>query len=215
MQFFFVQAIILVAALSLDAFVASFSYGVNKIKIPFASCVVITLIASSFLAAALFIGAAFSSVIPSSVAKGLGAGILIVIGTAKLFDSLIKGYIKKHNGVDKKIAFKLSSLSFILSIYADPAVADADESKCLSVREAAALAIVLSIDGLTAGLGAGLAAENVLSILFIIGVSIIGGVLFILLGALLGRFVAKKSNLSLAWISGLLLIGLGVASLFL
>ena len=43
------DAILLVTALSMDAFVASFAYGTSKIKIPFKSAIVINVVCSSIL----------------------------------------------------------------------------------------------------------------------------------------------------------------------
>lgn len=49
------QAFLLVTALSIDAFAASFAYGSKKIKIPASSIIVINLICSAILALALLL----------------------------------------------------------------------------------------------------------------------------------------------------------------
>jgi len=208
---FAIQVIMLVGALSLDAFVASFSYGVGKIKIPILSALIITIISTVVLAGALYLGALFSSILDARVAVGISSAILIIIGVVKLSDSLIKSYIKKNQDLDKKIYFKFFSLKFMLNIYADPIVADVDESKTLSAKEAFTLAIVLSLDSLTAGFGAGLAHNG---FLWIIGFSAIASIAFIYLGALLGRAVSKKAKLNLSWVSGTILIVLGIVRIF-
>ena len=208
---FFVQAILLVGAISLDALVVSFSYGVNKIKIPIPSVLIITIISTIALTLGLYLGSFFSAVISEQVATAISASILILIGVIKLSDSLIKSYIKKHQTLDKKIYFKFLSLQFMLNVYADPLEADTDESKTLSAKEAIGLAFVLSLDGLTAGFGAGLSQGG---FLWIIGFSLIICGLFIFLGALLGRLISKKSKLNLSWLSGTVLIVLGIVSIF-
>ncbi|MCL2847766.1 MAG: sporulation membrane protein YtaF [Firmicutes bacterium] len=208
---FFVQAIVLVVALSLDALVASFSFGAEGIKIPIKSSIVIAFITTAVLAVALLLGWAFAQFIPVDVATYIASGILITVGLVKLFDSLIKGYIRRHNGLDKKINFKLFSLKFMLNIYADPIEADKDKSKVLSLAEAVGLAVILSIDSLTVGLGAGLAGGG---IYWIIGLSLIFGIAFLYLGSFLGRKVRSKSKIDLSWLSGLLLIVLGIVNIF-
>ncbi len=49
-----IESLLLVLAVSLDAFVASIAYGTNKIKIPFASATIINIICSSVLGLSLF-----------------------------------------------------------------------------------------------------------------------------------------------------------------
>jgi len=208
---FWLNAIFLVAALSLDAFVAAFSYGVNKIKIPLKSALIITFVCSAVLAIALYLGYALGGFIPANVAKGVGIGLLILIGVIKLFDSLLKSYVKKHQNLDKKVNFKFFSLRCILSIYADETQADVDESKILSVKEATGLAIVLSLDSLGVGFGAGLSSRG---LPWIIALSFAMGVTLVYLGAFLGRVVAKKSKLNLSWLSGAILITLGISRIF-
>jgi len=211
-KLFVFEAILLVTALSVDALAAAFSYGVNKIKIPFLSVMIINLICSAVLAAALYAGAALSHVIPPGAAAGVCCGVLCFIGVIKLFDSLIKSYIKRHNGLSKQIKFKLFSLKLMLNIYADPASADVDASKTLTAGEAAVLAFALSFDSLTAGFGAGLAATG---FLWMIGFSLAAGVAFVYLGAFLGRKLSGKSTVNLSWLSGVILIALGVSKVFL
>ena len=55
-----IDAILLVSALSMDAFVASFAYGTSKIKIPFKSAIIINVVCSTILAIALFAGGIIS-----------------------------------------------------------------------------------------------------------------------------------------------------------
>jgi len=212
---YILQAVFLAAALSLDAFVAAFSFGVNKVKIPLISAFLITLICTAVLAGALFLGALFSTVINPNTAKIISCIILIVVGLVKLSDSLIKSYIKrqqkKQKNIDKKINFKFFSLQFMINIYADPVEADQDSSKILSVKEAIGLAIVLSLDSLSVGIGAGLLQGSFAAL---IAISFVAGFIFVILGALFGKLLAKKSKINLSWLSGTILILLGIARFF-
>ncbi len=49
-----VNAVLLVGALSIDAFVASFAYATSKIKIPFKSALIINVVSTTILGIALF-----------------------------------------------------------------------------------------------------------------------------------------------------------------
>lgn len=51
------EALLLVVALSMDAFVASFAYGAQRIKIPFSSAAIISVICTAMLAVSLLAGA--------------------------------------------------------------------------------------------------------------------------------------------------------------
>ena len=50
------NSILLVGALSIDAFVASFAYATSKIKIPFKSALIINVVSTTILGIALFTG---------------------------------------------------------------------------------------------------------------------------------------------------------------
>lgn len=204
-------SLLLVSALSLDALIAAFSYGVNKIKIPFRSVIIINLVCSGFLAAAVFAGKALSGVLSPKVSTAVCFTILLVIGLIKLSDSAVKGYIRKHKAIDKSFKFKFLSLKFILKVYADPETADADESKTLSMGEALSLAVALSLDSVTAGLGVGLTDNDYL---MTIGLSFLMGAAAVVIGCFIGKKVAQKTSLNISWLSGVVFIGLAVSKLF-
>ena len=205
-----IEALLIVTALSVDAFVSGFAYGANKIKIPFVSVAVISLVCKAVLTTALFFGAILSRFIPESVITLVCFLILFALGSAKLFDSAIKILIRKHTRFNKNLRFSFFSLKFILNIYADPGEADIDSSKILSPREAAYLAAALSLDGLTVGFGAGLAGA---SPVLVIGFSLITDMVGVILGCRLGNKIAKRFSLELSWLSGALLIALGFMKL--
>ncbi len=197
------ESLILVIALSLDAFVACFAYGTNKIKIPFTSALVLTTISSLTLTISLFLGFIIKPYLPKELTHIICFIILFFLGTTKLFDSSIKAYIRKRNGLCKSFTFRAMSLNFILNVYADPEMADKDDSRILSYSEAISLALALSIDGLAVGLGAAIAEVN--SIL-VIANSLIVGLVAVLLGAFIGKKVSEKVSLDLSWLSGVLLL---------
>jgi len=208
------SSLLLVSALCLDALVAAFGYGANKIKIPFHSVLIINIICSAFLAASLFAGKAVSGFLSPTACKYICFSLLLLIGLIKLCDSFIKGYIRKKKTVSKSIRFKFFSLKFILNIYADPETADADMSKTLSMGEAAALAVALSIDSLAVGLGIGFEGANHWIYAVMVALSLVTGVAAVIFGCFLGKKIAQKTPLNLSWLSGVILIGLAVSKLF-
>lgn len=204
------ESIMLVIALSTDAFVASFAYGSNKIKIPFASVQIINIACSSILAVSLLLGTIFRQYVPGELTKTICFCILFFLGVARLMDSTIKAIIKSHTDLKKQIKFSMFNLNFILLLYADPEKADVDTSKILSPNEAVSLAIALSLDGLAVGFGAALGNINILETVIF---SLIFGTVAVIFGCFLGNKVAEKIPLDLSWLSGVLLIVLAFLKL--
>lgn len=202
-----IPSIMLVTALSLDAFVASFCYGSSKIKIPFKSVVTISFICSATLAVTLYLGVAIKPYIPYAIITPICFLILFIIGIIKFFDGCIKTLINKHKLTYQQVSFKLHDLRFILQIYADSTQADIDHSKELSPKEAACLALALSFDGLAVGFGAGLSTINPLEVILF---SIVFGIVAVLFGGYIGSKLSQKLDIDLSWVSGLLLIVLAL-----
>ncbi len=202
------EALLLVVAVSIDAFVSSLAYGSNKIKIPFKSVTVINLICTSFLAVSLFLGSMFSQFIPSDIAKFASFGILAALGVSKIFDSAIKSIIKKYNKIHKKLKFRIFDLHFILNIYANPEEADVDLSRILSPIEAVYLAVALSLDGLAVGFGVGLADINLIEVILF---SLICHTIVLTLGSYIGNKIAETLTINIGWLSGVILFILALS----
>ena len=208
--FALLHTLILVIALSIDAFVASFAYGTDSIKIPVSSLTVITLICSATLGISMFVGALISPYLPTNFTNTLCFCMLLLLGVVKLFDSTLKAFMKRHQSKHKKLSFTLFDMKFILQIYIDSREADKDQSRRLSPAEAASLAIALSLDGFGVGFGIGLIS---ISIWQVIVVSACSTIIAILLGGLLGRKISKLFKHDFSWLSGVLLIALAFMKL--
>lgn len=185
----FAEAFILAAALSVAA---------------------ISLLCGIILLLSLKAGALFAPSISEGAAKAVSFAVLLILGIVRVSDSLIKKWIKNRQGRGKQLAFSAFNLKFILSIYSDPKAADMDRSNTLSVRESVALSIALSLDGIAAGVGAGITGIN----------SWLSVVVFILLavaavkgGCLLGNKIAGKRKHDISWVSGVMLMILALVKL--
>ena len=206
-----IEAALFAISVSIDAFAAAFAYGCKKIKIPFLSIHIINLICTGIIGLSFLFGNFLTQYIPPWLAAGLSFTILFFIGITKLLDSITKAVIKKHTNLNKEINISLFNLKFILHMYADPEAADADISKSISPREAAALAIALSLDGFAVGLGAAFAGVNGLAVILF---TFITGMIMLLLGSWLGNKTACKLRFNLSWLAGVFLIGLAFMNLF-
>ena len=204
------QAAAIATSVSIDAFAVSFAYGCKKIKIPALSLHIINLICVGTIGLSYLLGSAIIDYIPEWVAAVLSFAILLIIGIIKLFDSITKSIIRKHTKFNKELNLSVFNFRLILRLYADPESADMDVSKSISAREAAALALALSLDGFAVGFGAAMIGVNgPVLILF----TLITGFFALLLGCFLGNKAADKLNINLSWIAGVLLIGLAVMQL--
>lgn len=207
---FLAEVFLLVAAISVDAFVASFAYGVDRIKIPFSSVLLIAWICSAFLAVSMLLGDLVGEIIPDGTVRGISFSLLFLIGSVKLFDKMIKRWIGKHRNTKKEISFHLFSLRMILQIYADATEADRDASRILSFREAAGLAVALSFDSIAVGIGVGMTSNGLGWTLLL---SFLTGLLAVLAGEVLGRKISQKIRCDFSFVSGLLLIALAFCKL--
>lgn len=184
-------------ALSVDSFIAAFSYGTSKIKIPLPSVGIISVTGSLITGLSMLAGSFVKDFIPPGFTTLLSFGILFLLGVLKLFES------------------------------SEPANADKDNSHSISAKEALSLSTALSLDGCAAGFGASLsagtpaspgaaAAGTVSSLVPVAAVflfSLIFGALTVLAGSHIGNKAAGRLPIKPGIIGGLLLILLAVARL--
>lgn len=200
------SALLLVLAVCIDAFATSVSYGMGKIKIPFFSALIISLIGTSFLAFSIFSARILSSFINPQTCVILSVILLIFLGITNLFQNSLKSFLRKHKG-QKNVSFSLFDISFVIEIFLDETKADIDNSKTLSPKEALALAIALSLDSLASGFSAGLSVKHFWEPVVL---SLIIGVFAVIIGSIIGRRISRKTDINLSWISGVVLISLAI-----
>lgn len=197
------EAVVLSSSLSLDAFIASFAYGSNKIKMSLPSLIVINLVCSGILGLSLLLGATIQPYLSPDVNRLLCFLILFIIGLTKLLDDLAKAFIRKHGRLSKRIRFSFLNFKFVLNVYANPEKADVDHSKSISLGEAVSLAVALSLDGMAVGFGAALGDVSGMALFF---ASFFTDTAAILLGIYLGNRIASTLRFNISWLSGAILI---------
>lgn len=204
------EAVILASTLSVDAFLASFAYGSNKIKIRFPMVLIISLVSSGILGVFLFLGGIVRPYLPPKISSVLCFAVLFLIGMTKILDNLMKSIIRRVGNLSKNIHFSFFHLRFILSVYADPEAADVDRSGILSPLEACSLAIALSLDGMAAGFGAGLGEVHGIAVFL---ASFVTNTLAVILGEAVGIRMSSRLRFNMSWFSGIVLIALAVSKL--
>ena len=203
-------AVFLVVALSLDAFAAGIAYGSDQIHVSWQAAIVISLAGSLFLAFSLGIGRLIHAGVPADTAKYIGIMCLFMLGIWKLMDYQIKKYINKHQKLRKDIHFSISKLGFLITIYGNPAAADQDESRSLSVKEALFVSAAMSLDSLVAGIGASAWEIPIIAICMF---SFLVGAVSVISGYRLGYRLAMRRTKDLSWLSGMILISMALFKL--
>lgn len=189
----------LVIAVCMDMFFAAFSYGKNRIKIPFASMLTISLTGATVLIFAVEFSERISCIIPDNICIYGGAAILVLIGSIYLFREFFRTYLQKMDTDSRQ-----------LKIIIDECNADIDNSKELSVKEAFLLSVSLSADSLASGTGAGFMGINPVRTWIIAAA---GGILMMSGGLFAGKYMDMKFKGNFSWIGGAILILLGVRRL--
>lgn len=193
-----IQGILLVIALSLDSFLAALAYAAKRIRIPFASAVVIASISACFLAFSFFLSAQIVQLIPVRAASLCAGGVFAFLSLYSFFQSSIKRLLRRNR---RGICLHYGNIAVVLDIYLDEKKADRDNSKLLSIREAIYLAVALSFDSLFSGMALGF---SVLRPLWIVGLDFMVALLSIYAGTIGGERFFHSRELELGWISGIL-----------
>lgn len=204
------KLILLIIALSVDSFAASFAYGTDKVKIPPLSAVIVAFLSDLFLILSLLIGNLFKTYIPESIAVFFSFTILLALGIIKLFDSTIKKKIRENRFDSRELHVSFKNVRFILTVYAQPQKANTTDIEVLSPAEALSLGIALSLDSAAAGIGAASAEFSLpltALLTFIITIAAVFG------GCKAGRVLAAKSDFNFSIIGGLLLVLLAFSKL--
>lgn len=195
------REIFLAFVVSLDIFLAAAAYSAGKIRIPPASALIISLIGAAVLWAALQFSGLLSCLIPLEICENGALIILTAIGITSVFRSLIRSLIRRLSD-SGCVSLKMSSLGLGISIYLDDTAADSDNSKTLSPKEAAALALASSLDSAAVGISCGFSGTKPAAAAVF---TLIAGFGAILLGGAAGNRLSSLDR-DLSWVGGVLLI---------
>lgn len=195
-------------AVSADGFMVGLSYGLNKIRIPVISLLVIALASCMAVTTSMLVGQGLMLYLQPRGAANIGALVIIAVGVY----FLLTAFREKINSLEVEeqepfITFSIRFLGIIVQILKEPSRADFDASGEISAREAFFLGLALALDALGAGVGVAMTGFNILYTAITVGV-----VKFIVvnLGIILGHRVSSQRLQSISWwVPGLVLICLG------
>ncbi|MDR3585877.1 MAG: hypothetical protein P4L59_11220 [Desulfosporosinus sp.] len=188
---------------NLDNLGIGISYGLQKIRIPFFSNLLIAIMSLIATIFAMVMGTFLSKVFP--FANLIGSLLLIAIGLWISFGSLLQKNIFP-------LIYKRSKiLRVILDTLSDSSKADRNANGVISINEAVFLGISLSLNCIVTGLGAGLSGLSLIPVTASV-------FLFSLLTISIGYVLGNRANfLHFGYlsqiISGALLIAIGIHDL--
>ena len=177
-----------------DNFVVALSYGLKNVKIGLLSNLLISLITLVGTILSMTLSKVIVNIIPINISKLMGSMILILIGLWTIVRPFLNGNSSN-------------------SILENPEKVDKDRSFSIDPKESLTLAFALTINNIGLGIGGSIAGLNVLITSFL---TFIFSFLMILLGYSLGSsYISKVLGNRATFISGLLMIGLGLSEAFL
>lgn len=179
--------ILFCCSVSFDGFTIGCSYGLRNFKSSFYTNVIMALVSAAFTALALFCGKLILLFVSPDLGTYLGTGFLLLLGIYTIASGFSAKEAKNCVQLSRKINFK----------------------------ESLFMAIAVSIDAFSAGIGYGVSGHS--SMLIPLGVGFFHA-LFLSLGIVISRktinnFCFSKRFLSL--LSGIIIIAVGLSRLFL
>lgn len=170
------QIMVLVTAISIDAFGAGFAYGIGRIKMPLLSVGIVSVVSALMLLCSIGAGKVLGKYLSGNFTVEAGFMILFVLGVVKLFKCPGEKEAKE---------------------------ADRDGDHILSAGEAVSLGIALSLDSIAAGIGVGVDAARMLGA---VPAALITNFFMMWLGGRLGRALSGRMRTDMGWVSGVMLI---------
>ncbi len=195
MSFSFSLFLLLILALSMDAFTAGLSYGMAKVKVPLYSVFTLAALSGCMLTLSMYAGDKLLSLIPPAFTRGASFIILFLLSLYKFYDAIPSLHRKNARLTTDNISQMINS----------------ERPMVLSGREAFLLGLALSVDNISAGLCTGSSSLSPWSLLFItVGIHLLS----IQLGLAAGRLLAQKGLNRFTWLGAAILMLLAFFRLF-
>lgn len=189
---------------NLDNIVIGIAYGIKKIRIGIIANLIIAVITSSGTFLSMLVGTYIAKFLSHSIANGLGAVVIAILGIYFVTQSVIK---LLNNTKSKNLALK--NIDDMVE-YAE--TSDLDNSGDISMKEALLVAFGLTFNNLGTGVAASVTG---ISIQFTFMFTFILSILSIIFGETLGNHIMGKVLGKYAPLfSGILLIILGIIEFF-
>lgn len=158
----YLSIVLFAVSMSIDAFGAGSTYGIQKIKISFFPKLLMSLLAFASSAGAMLLGGTLSAVLPEWFGNMASAAMLGILGGSSVFSALLhprqaepeplEAY-KKALRPRKRFHCFWKWLGISITIIRHPSAADFDHSRSIDKKEALYVGLALSFDAIGAGIG--------------------------------------------------------------
>lgn len=179
-----IQILMLVIAISVDALGAGFVYGVGGVRMPVPSVFIVSAVSALMLGLAMAAGNVLGGYLAADFTAQISFLILFVLGLVKLFQQDDKRKIRE---------------------------ADRDKDHVLAAGEAVLLGAALSLDSVAAGIGVGVEPGQML---WAVPAAFVINFCMMQLGGSAGRLLTGRIHMNLNRMSGLLLMALAIIRVF-
>lgn len=219
--------VLLALCTSLDSLGVGIVYGMRKIRLPFASNLLIAVLTGLGTLMAMKAGEYVFALMPRVWANYISSGIMIAAGIwimlqswarpsenigKKTCEPEIKASHSAGGAPEAVITLRIKSLGILIRILKEPAAVDRDCSGAIDFKEAIVLGMALSLNNLSGGLGGGMAGLNPELTALLTAIT---SFFFFVVGSRIGyncfsRWIGERATR----IAGLVLIAIGVYELF-
>ena len=197
------ELILFAMVLSVDSLITGFTYGINKIKVPFSSTRIIIFVCPLILAISTVFGSIIKPILSIWLINSASFIILFFLGAMRLLDNFANLLVKKYE--DSIVEFSVFNLNLILKLYKNPECSDIDKSNVISEKEAFSMAFALSLDSVAAGFSVAIDNSALYLLSFILVFFVINTTAFIF-GEYIGVRLSQKLCSKLSWAGGVVLI---------
>lgn len=215
-------AIMLAIALSLDGFGVGMSYGLRRIRIPWASMLMIAFCTVVAMSLAVLFGGWFVQWVQFLPPNIMGAIILLSLGIYQVIRALGQKNDPEEEAIEVStfgavtrvpvMKFQFEILGIVIQVLRYPEQADLDGSGIITIKESALLGTALSLDAVASGLAIGFSAGIIHSLPVILLVALTQ-VLMLRLGQVVTGMLPRAILTRIGFLPGTLLILIGLGKL--
>lgn len=186
--------ILITFASTADSFIIGFNYGLKKVRINYVSNFYISLVTCFGTFFSMHFGKLLSNFVSVHAANTIGGIVLIILGVYMAKNTLYPNENKMQELTN------------------DPSMIDEDQSMIIELREALLIGVLLSINNIGMGVGAGIMGMPIFITSFICGIA---SFIFVKGGSLLGSlFHTGKLSKFMEILSAVFVLLLGILGFF-
>jgi len=211
-----ITMILFALALNLDSIAVGMAYGVQGIKLPFTSLLIISGMSSGAIVLSMAAGGLIANFLPPGATHRLGGIILFLIGIWILYQSVSKTRKKDHHPEEDHpktlLQIRIKNMGLVINVLREPHQADLDRSGEISSGEAILLGAALAMDALGAGFAVSMLGFSITSTALVVG---LGHIITTCAGMYIGRRAGTTALCrQIVTLPGCILMALGLYKIY-